>query len=151
MPITRVVTGEPKKNGGIEKLVRTLDIADIITFTGRVDNRRFVEEYARAAVAVVPSVYEGFGLPVGEAMACGVPVVSTTGGALPAVVGDAGLLVPAENAHALAGAITGLLDQPAMAENLGKAGYTRVRDRFTWKTAAEKTVAAYREVIGDYR
>ncbi len=146
-----VVVGTPKKNGMIQNLVRTLGMGDLVTFTGRIDSRRFVKEYARAAVAVVPSVYEGFGLPVGEAMACGVPVVCTTGGALPEVAGDAAVLVPPGNAHALAVAINDLLDHPVAAANLGEAGYQRVKNRFTWQNAAEDTVAAYREVIRDYR
>jgi len=150
-PIRLVVIGEPKKNGVIERMVRDLDIGDHLTFTGRIDNGRFVREYAKAAVAVVPSVYEGFGLPVGEAMACGVPVISTTGGALPEVVGDAGILVPPEDADALSNAIAELLDFPQRARSLGKAGKKRVLDRFTWKRAARQTVDAYREVIRDYR
>ena len=149
--IRLVVIGEPKKNGGIERLVRDLDIGRLITFTGRIDNHRFVEEYAAASLAVVPSIYEGFGLPVGEAMACGVPVISTTGGALPEVVGDAGILVPPGDAGALARAVTDLLDHPEKGEALGRAGYQRVRARFTWAEAAAKTVATYRKVIDDHR
>ena len=97
--IRLVVVGTPKKNGGITRLIRRLGIGDLITFTGRISDEEFVRQYARAAMAVVSSVYEGFGLPAGEAMACGVPVISTTGGALPEVVGDAGILVPAERSH----------------------------------------------------
>ena len=93
-PIHLVVIGQPKSNGIIEKLVRDLELAPQVTFTGRISNDDFVREYARASVAVVPSVYEGFGLPAGEAMACGIPVIATTGGALPEVVGNAGVLVP---------------------------------------------------------
>jgi glycosyltransferase involved in cell wall biosynthesis len=146
-----VVIGEPKKNGIIEKMVRSLEIGHSVTFTGRVDERRLVQEYAKAAVAVIPSVYEGFGLPAGEAMACGVPVISTTGGALPEVVGDAGVLVPPADHDALSRAITDLLDHPERAQHLGKAGFERVLSHFTWQRAAEKTVSAYREVIGDHR
>ena len=94
---------------------------DRVTFTGRID-AELVRQYARAAMAVIPSVYEGFGLPAGEAMACGVPVISTTGGALPEVVGDAGILVPPAIAEALAAAITALAD-PDLAARLGEAGY----------------------------
>ena len=84
-------------------------------------------------------------------MACGVPVISTTGGALPEVVGDAGILVPPRDHPALARAITDLLDHPERAADLGRRGYQRVLKHFTWKRAAQKTVAAYREVIRDYR
>ncbi len=145
------VVGEPKENGDMVKLIKELGISNRINFTGRIDDREFVRQYARATVAVVPSVYEGFGLPVGEAMACGVPVISTTGGALPEVVGNAGVLVPPADSSALAGAIAELLTDPKKANDLGQAGYRRVQEHFTWQKAAEKTVRAYREVIDGHR
>lgn len=148
--ISLTIVGEPKKRGGTERLIRELGIGGLINFTGRISDREFNYHYAKAAVAVVPSVYEGFGLPAGEAMACGVPVVSTTGGALPEVVGDAGLLVPPADPPALAQAITSLLDNQNLAMEIGQAGYDRVHRLFTWKRAAEKTVEAYREAICDY-
>jgi glycosyltransferase involved in cell wall biosynthesis len=67
------VIGTPKPNGGIETLVKKLDLGRHIEFTGRIDHDRFVREYAKASIAVVPSLYEGFGLPVGEAIACRIP------------------------------------------------------------------------------
>jgi len=149
-PIKLVVIGTPKKNGGIVKLIRKLGIGSLVRFTGRIGNDEFRRQYARATLAVVPSVYEGFGLPVGEAMACGVPVISTTGGALPEVVGDAGLLVSPADPAALTEAIKTLLDHPARAAALGRAGYERVQNHFTWEQAAQKTVAAYGEVIRDH-
>ena len=145
------VIGSPKKNGGIVKLIQKLGIGNLITFTGRIGDDQFVREYAKATAAVVPSVYEGFGLPAGEAMACAVPVISTTGGALPEVVGDAGILVPPADPQALAKAIQSLLDHPERAQDLGQAGYGRVQAHFTWQKAAEKTVATYREAIRDHR
>jgi glycosyltransferase involved in cell wall biosynthesis len=149
--IRLVVVGTPNQNGGITRLIRRLGIGGRITFTGRISDAEFVHQYARAAMAVVSSVYEGFGLPAGEAMACGVPVISTTGGALPEVVGDAGILVPPGNADALAAAIVHLVDHPEKAHELGRRGYERVRRHFTWRRAAEMTVDAYREVLFDYR
>ena len=149
--ISLTVVGEPKKDGDIVKMILKLGIGHRVNFTGRIDHREFVQQYARAAVAVVPSVYEGFGLPAGEAMACGVPVISTTGGALPEVVGDAGILVQPANSAALAGAIRELLNNPSRARKLGMAGYRRVQKHFTWEKAAEKTVAAYREAINGHR
>jgi glycosyltransferase involved in cell wall biosynthesis len=84
-------------------------------------------------------------------MACGVPVISTTGGALPEVVGNAGILVPPADSSALARAIGELLANPIKARELGLAGYRRVQKHFTWQRAAEKTVDAYREVIDGHR
>jgi len=150
-PIKLIVIGTPKKNGGIEHLIRTLGIGHLVKFTGRIDHDIFVRQYARASVAVVPSLYEGFGLPAGEAMACGVPVVSTTGGALPEVVGNAGILVPPGDDQALAAAIRDLLGDRSKANALGQKGYRRIQEHFTWKRAAQKTLDAYQEVIRDYR
>jgi glycosyltransferase involved in cell wall biosynthesis len=102
-------------------------------------------------MAVIPSIYEGFGLPAAEAMACGVPVVSTTGGALPEVVGDAGLLIPPADSKALETAILSLLDDPAKRERLGKAGRERVLKQFSWEHTAEETVKVYQEAIDAHR
>ena len=148
--IRLTVIGQPKEKGGVVKLIQKLQISHLIDFTGRITDEEFVRQYALASIAVVPSVYEGFGLPVGEAMASGIPVICTTGGALPEVAGDAAVLVPPKDPEALAKAIMDLLDDPKRAEALGKAGYNRVMEQFTWKNAAEKTVQADRETLRDY-
>jgi glycosyltransferase involved in cell wall biosynthesis len=144
------VIGTPKKNGGIEKLVKDLELERHINFTGRIDHQRFVREYAKAQIAVVPSMYEGFGLPVGEAMACRVPVISTTGGALPEVAGDAAKLIPPGDAKALETAIIELLDDETQREKLACRGYDRVTTEFTWEKCAMRTAQVYQEVINDY-
>jgi glycosyltransferase involved in cell wall biosynthesis len=149
-PLKLVVIGSPKKNGGIEKKIRALNIGHLIQFTGRIGHDEFVRQYARSSIAVIPSIYEGFGIPAGEAMACGVPVISTTGGALPEVVGDAGILVPPADSQALVQAIGNLMRNPKLAIQLGQKGYKRIQNQFTWKAAAEKTVACYREAIRDH-
>lgn len=150
-PIKLIVIGAPRQNGGIEKIIRTLELKNTVEFTGRIDDKRFIEEYAKATIAVVPSLYEGFGLPVGEAMACRIPVICTTGGALPEVAGDAAKIVPTADANALKDAITSLLDNPAECERMAQAGYERVMKNYTWEMTASRTAKAYREIINDYR
>ena len=145
------IIGEPKKEGVIEKLVKEWQLEDHVRFTGRIAYEAFAGHYAAATMAVIPSLYEGFGMPAGEAMACGVPVISTTGGALPEVVGDAGVLVPPGDTGALVKAIENLLDHPERREALGQAGLKRVRNSLTWEHAARKTVDVYRETIDAYR
>ena len=145
--IKLTVIGTPKKKGGIERLVRDLGLNGCVDFTGRIEDRDFPYYYARATLAVVSSLYEGFGFPAGEAMACGTPVISTTGGALPEVVGDAGVLVPPADSVALEKAILSLLDDPERRNELSRAGFDRINKRFTWKHAAERIVNVYQEAI----
>jgi glycosyltransferase involved in cell wall biosynthesis len=95
-------------------------------------------------MAIVPSVYEGFGFPAAEAMACGVPVVASDGGALPEVVGNAGVVVPARNERALAGAIDALYADKEMMTAFATEGKNRVHREFNWTRAVEKMVAVFR-------
>jgi len=108
-----------------------------------------VAEYNRATVAVTPSLYEGFGLPAVEAMACGTAVVTSDGGALPEVVGSAGLVVPAGDSQALADAIAKVLANPALALQLGAQGRARIVDQFSWQKAAQSFVQLYRTAIAN--
>ncbi len=105
--------------------------------------------YAEATIAVSPSVYEGFGFPAGEAMACGVPVIATNGGSLPEVVGDAGLVVPHSDPQALAAALADLLQNPAKREAVGAACFKRIQDQFLWSRAARDAVNVYKEAIAN--
>jgi glycosyltransferase involved in cell wall biosynthesis len=129
------------------KLVRKLKLDGLVHFTGRLTREELVKHYLAAEIAVVPSLYEGFGLPAAEAMACGVPVIATTGGALPEVVGDAGILVPPRNADALAAAIKQLLADKQAQQRMSEAGRKRVREKFSWEQAARKTLEVYQEVL----
>jgi alpha-1,3-rhamnosyl/mannosyltransferase len=96
-----------------------------------------------AAVLSLPSLYEGFGLPVLEAMACGIPVVASNGGALPEVIGDAGIVVPAQRPDALSDALRAVLSDSGLRRELKSAGRARVRE-FSWVRCAEETSAVYR-------
>jgi glycosyltransferase involved in cell wall biosynthesis len=145
--IKLTVIGQPKRGSGVLNLIKELNLKNHLEFTGRIDDMDFAYYYALSSIAVVPSVYEGFGFPAGEAMACRIPVISTTGGALAEVVGDAGILVPPADAGALERAILDLMDNPDKREQLAEAGYQRVQQNFTWKRAAEKVVNVYREAI----
>ena len=129
------------------KLVRKLNLDRMVHFTGRLTREELVKRYSAAQIAVVPSLYEGFGLPAAEAMACGTPVIATTGGALPEVVGDAGILVPPADADALAAAIRQLLNDRQAQRQMGEAGTKRVREQFNWEQAARKTLEVYQEVM----
>jgi glycosyltransferase involved in cell wall biosynthesis len=149
-PVKLTVIGQPKKNGIIENLVDKLGVGDIVHFTGRIANEEFADYYSKATVAVVPSLYEGFGIPAAEAMACGVPLITTSGGALPEVVGDAGIIVPPSDSGALAREIMFLFNHPDQRKKMAQAGIERVSSIFNWSKAAGEMVEVYREAIDGY-
>jgi glycosyltransferase involved in cell wall biosynthesis len=131
------------------RLVQRYGLGERVRFTGRVTTAGLVRHYNQAEMAVCPSLYEGFGLPAAEAMACGLPVVATTGGALPEVVEDGvtGILVPPGDAPALAKAMRTLMDDADLRRRMGQAGRERVLEMFSWRKAALATEAVYREVL----
>ena len=135
--------GKPKPGGTTEQLIERCGVGERIRFLHGLSADEFRHLYASSAIAVVPSGYEGFGLPAGEAMACGVPVVSTDGGALPEVVGDAGLVVPARDPAALAQAITQLLLDEPLRRDLGQRGRQRVLAHFSWDRTATQLCEYY--------
>ncbi|GAC1444552.1 MAG: glycosyltransferase family 4 protein [Mycobacteriales bacterium] len=143
-----VVVGRPKEGGIAQLALKRLGLGDCVRFVSGLPEAEIVELFGSAQVAVVPSLYEGFSLPAIEALACETPLVASTGGALPEVVGPNGLAalhVPPGDAEALAAAIAAVLDDPKLAARLGAAGRARVLERFTWRAVAEQTVAWYRD------
>ncbi|HVE91051.1 MAG TPA: glycosyltransferase family 4 protein [Actinomycetota bacterium] len=131
--------------------VRRLGLDQAVTFEPGVSARRLLELYSEAEVLAVPSLYEGFCLPAVEAMSCGLPVVATDAGAMPEVVGDAGVLVAAGDSSALASGLGRVLASEALRRKLRSAGRKRVLDRFTWTETARNTEAVYLDVIAGQR
>jgi glycosyltransferase involved in cell wall biosynthesis len=141
-----VVIGRPRHKSAVPAQIERLGLTDAVEFVSDVSDERIVELYAEAELAVVPSLYEGFSLPAVEAMACGVPLVTTTGGALPEVVGAPGesaMLVPPGDAGALAVQLVAVLDDANLRARLAEGGRRRVLDRFTWRRTAQGTAEHY--------
>jgi glycosyltransferase involved in cell wall biosynthesis len=133
-----------------QKLVDTLGVRNKVEFVGAASNDELVHHYNEAAIAIVPSVYEGFGFPAAEAMACGTPVIASDGGALREVVGDAGIVVPSRDEVALADAIDNLLQSKKLLQELSHKGIERVQTHFNWDNAALQMAAIYQKVIASY-
>ena len=131
-------------------LVRQYGLHSRVTFAGRVPTEELVRLYNCAQIVVSPSLYEGFGLPAAEAMACEAPVIATTAPAFPEVVdhGETGWLVPPRNSPALADAIRMLMADPGLRARLGKAGRQAICERFQWRRAAQQTLDVYELLLG---
>ncbi len=125
-----------------------LNLGDRIRFAGFIDDADLPLWYAAATVFTLPSLYEGFGIPLIEAMACGTPVVASTSSSLPEIVGDAGLLVSPKDPDALGAAILQLLRDPDLRDELRTRGFLRAR-RFSWYEMAERTIGVYQRAAGE--
>ena len=145
-----VIIGRPTEGGTSADLFAELGLTDCVSWVHGVSDERIVELYSEAEVAVVPSLYEGFSLPAIEAMSCGVPLVTTTGGALPEVAGSHGetcFQVPPGDGEALAAMLGTVLPQPDIRDRVGANGRQRVIDQWSWHHTAERTVDQYQALL----
>lgn len=127
------------------KAVEELRLGDEVRFLGVVSPDDLVVLYNGARLLVFPSLYEGFGLPLLEAMACGTPVIGANVSSIPEVVGDAGLLFSARESEALIAGLESLILDPALADRLRQKGFERV-SHFSWQDTARQTLALYRRL-----
>lgn len=125
-------------------------LSEHVTFTGYVSDEDLVALFSTTSALVFPSLWEGFGLPAVEAMACGVPVLASRRGSLPEVVGDAGLFFDPESPWAMFTTITKFLESASMQEDLRKKALARA-EAFTWARAAELAEICFRKCYEDGR
>jgi glycosyltransferase involved in cell wall biosynthesis len=145
-----VLAGDGFERPELTQLAANLGIGADVTFLGWVPNAELPPYYRSAAVSVIPSLEEGFGIPAAEAMGCEVPVVASDAGGLPEVVenGVTGLVVPRGDSAALADAIGSLLADPERRRRMGRAGRERALRLFDWDRSAQQFEELYREVAG---
>lgn len=132
-----------------QALAGELGIGEHVRFLGFVEHEEMPRHYQDADLFVLPSRRESFGLVLAEAMACGLPVVATTAGAIPEVVEDGvtGVLVAPDDPEALANTVVSLLSDPERMKAMGTAGVERVRERFTWEKVAQRVMDGYHRVL----
>lgn len=144
-----IVDEGPPKKLNAAKLINKYGLESRVTILGRKSLEELVSLYSRATILVMSSLYEGFGLPAAEAMACETPVVVTEAGSLPEVVihNETGLLVPPRDSGAMAKAVEKLLADKTLRERMGRAGRKRAENNFAWPAAAKNTLQVYRSVL----
>jgi len=130
----------------IHQTIHQLNLSDIVKVLGRVAHEHVPGLYANASLLAMPSLYEGFGLPVLESMAVGTPVVASNVSSLPEVAGDAAILFPPKDEDALAEAIHQVLSRPDLAAELRSKGLVQA-SKFDWRSTAAGTVEVYRSVV----
>jgi len=133
-------------HNGILETIELLGLRDRVILTGPVPDPDLVHLYNAAELFVYPSLYEGFGLPPLEAMACGTPTITSNAGALPEVVGDAALTVDPRDPEGLATAIVEVLQDAGMRQEMSERGLARA-SMFSWADTAAQTMSVYRKVL----
>ena len=125
--------------------VKELQLEDKVRFLGRVSDLELILLYSLADVFAFPSFFEGFGIPPLEAMACGAPVITSNRSSLPEVTGEAAIHIDPYDTHALANAISLLLADEQLRENLRQKGYVQAQ-KYTWSKSAHKTLSLYEKL-----
>lgn len=140
-----ILVGDVKKLPKVRNLVETLRLNEAVRFTGVVDDEELRRLYWGAALFVFPSLYEGFGFPVVEAMAAGCPVISSNTSSLPEVGGDAALFVGPHDVDVLAEAMQRVMTSTDLQQKMIRMGLDQAA-KFVWDRAAEETIAVYRKI-----
>ena len=143
-----ILVGDLRRRGELRERIAQSGMATQTILTGVVGDEQLIDLYRHAAVFVFPSLYEGFGLPVLEAMACGCPVISSNASSLPEAAGDAAILVNPRDVDALTSAIDRVLNDEDLRSVLRKRGINQSK-RFSWERTAQETVAVYQKIAGD--
>ncbi len=147
---TLTVIGKSPNNSEVSKLIEDLNLSDVITFRSGISEKEIVDLYHSSELAVIPSLYEGFGFGAGEAMACGVPLISTHSGGLKEVVGDAAIKILPSSAGEIEKAVINLFNNPDEMKKLSIRGRQRMEEIFDWKIAASSYESSFKGVIESF-
>ena len=145
--ISLSIIGEQKKGGHTERLIKKLNLEKRVNFFSNLTQEDLRKTYCEAELAIIPSLYEGFGFAAIEAMACGVPLISSSGGALPEVIKDTGIIIPPKNVKEIYNSIDYLLSSPHIAEELAEKGLQRANSTFSWTAIAKQLEKVYYKEI----
>jgi len=130
------VIGQPKSGGYTERLIDELNISDFISFKTNLTKDEIVFEYACSSIAVVSSLYEGFGFPVGEAMACNVPLVATNVASIPEITSTFATLINSESSSEIAEAIEEIFSDYSFFQQRAFQGMMHIKENFNWAKIA---------------
>ena len=145
------IIGKLKKNGHTERLIEKLDIKNNIRFHSGISKEEIVKLYSKSSIAIVSSLYEGFGYPVIEAMACGVPLIATKTASIPELVSDKALLVQPKNHDEIAAGINKIFNDYEGYKKKAIANITYIKERFNWDVIALEYNKIISETITNFK
>ena len=126
------VIGSPRAEGHTERLIKKLKLVEQVSFKTNLTKEEITQEYAKSSAAVVSSLYEGFGFPVGEAMACATPLIATNVASIPEITGSFAQLIPAEDADAIFQGLKNIFQHPQKYKIQADSGREHIIENFNW-------------------
>jgi glycosyltransferase involved in cell wall biosynthesis len=141
------VIGKAPKKSKLNKLIDDLNLKDRVTFKSDMTEEEIVNIYHTSDIAVIPSLYEGFGFGAGEAMACGIPLISTDAGGLKQVIGDSAIKIKPGSVEEIEEGILKLFTEETTRKELSEKGRQRMEELFDWKIAAKAYVDLFERII----
>ena len=145
-----MVLGRAKEKGDIAKLISRLNLEEKISFRSGLSQSEVVSLYSSSHICVIPSLYEGFGFGAGEAMACGLPLISTQSGGLKEVIGQEAVIIESASSEAIIKAAKDLFSNKEKQLALSRAGRKRMEKEFNWMKAAEAYEKIYSKTIKEF-
>ena len=149
--INLVIIGKLKQEGHTSRLIKRLGLENIIQFKTNLTKKEIAEEYACSSIAIVSSLYEGFGYPVIEAMSCSVPLIAANTSSIPELVGDYATLIPSRDSTSLAKSIKLVISDYEKYKNIAEKGRLHVLDNFSWTKITEEYESVIYKIIEDYK
>ena len=149
--INLTVIGSPRAEGHTERLIKKLKLEEQVSFKTNLTKEEITHEYANSSVAVVSSLYEGFGFPVGEAMACATPLVATNVASIPEITGSFAQLIPAEDAEAIYQGIKNIFQSPQKYKIQAELGREHIIENFNWTKIGHAYEELLYKTINDFK
>ena len=149
--INLIVIGSPRKEGHTERLIKKLKLENHVSFRTNLTKEEITREYAQSEVAIVSSLYEGFGFPVGEAMACATPLVATNVASIPEITGSFAQLIPAEDSDAIYQGIKNIFQDPQKYKVQAGLGREHIIENFNWEKIGHAYEALLLKTIDNFK
>ena len=149
--INLTIIGSPRAEGHTERLIKKLKLEEQVSFKTNLTKEEITHEYAKSSVAVVSSLYEGFGFPVGEAMACATPLVATNVASIPEITGSFAQLIPAEDEEAIYQGIKNIFQSPQKYKIQAELGRQHIIENFNWTKIGHAYEELLYKTINDFK
>jgi glycosyltransferase involved in cell wall biosynthesis len=148
--IELLVIGTLRKGGHTDRLVKKLNLNERVTFKTGITKDEIAQEYAKSSVAIVSSLYEGFGYPVAEAMSCSIPLIATDVASIPEITDNFAILIPPKDSDAIRDSIRKILLEPDLYNKVAAKGRLHIKNKFNWQTIAKQYEELMNKVIKNH-